>query len=200
MNQPSNTTSVTTPAMSTPSAPTAARYSTTAIALHWWIALFIVAAFVIGQLLEDMAFSPFKLRVISWHKWLGVSVFLLVWVRLAWRLTHRPPALPTGMSGWQQSAAHALHFLLYLLMVAVPLSGWLMSSAKGVPTVFLGVLPLPDLLSADKQLGSFLAGIHSLLTKALLVLVLAHVAAAIKHHIIDKDDVLLRMMPKRRAR
>ena len=99
------------------------------------------------------------------------------------------------MPGWQKAAAHGLHHLLYLLMIAIPLSGWLMSSAKGFQTVYFGVLPLPDLLPKNKELGELLEVVHSSLNFTLAGLVVAHVAAALKHHLLDRDDVLTRMLP-----
>lgn len=172
-----------------------ARYTSTAIGLHWLVALALVATFGLGLYMTGLPFSPDKLRLYSWHKWAGVTIFLLVLLRLVWRATHRPPAPPVGMPVWQQRAAAAVHGLLYVLMVAVPLSGWLMSSAKGVQTVYFGVLPLPDLLAKDKELGELLAAAHQALNFTMAGLVLAHAGAAIKHHFIDRDDVLARMLP-----
>jgi cytochrome b561 len=100
--------------------------------------------------MSDLPLSPQKWQYYAWQKWAGVSVFVLVWLRLIWSVTHRPPALPDSMPRFMQRAAHAGHFLLYALMIAIPLSGWLMSSAKGVPIVWFGVLPIPDLIGKDK--------------------------------------------------
>ena len=100
-----------------------------------------------------------------------------------------------AMPAWQRQAAAATHVLLYVLMFAVPLSGWLMSSAKGFQTVWFGVLPLPDLLEKNKELGDLLQQIHILLNFCLAGLVFAHAGAAIKHHFSDRDDVLARMLP-----
>jgi cytochrome b561 len=99
------------------------------------------------------------------------------------------------MQGLVRVAAHAGHHILYLLMLAVPLSGWLMSSAKGFQTVLFGVLPIPDLLTKDPALAGILQPLHFALNMLLLVVVIGHVAAALKHHLIDKDDVLTRMLP-----
>ncbi|PWB58668.1 MAG: cytochrome b [Nitrosomonadales bacterium] len=171
------------------------RYTRTAIALHWLIALLVVAAFPLGVYMADLALSPLKLRLISYHKWLGVTVFLLFLARLAWRVGHVPPPLPGSMPLWQRQAAHGLHFLLYLLLFAIPLSGWLMSSAKGFQTVYLGVLPLPGLIVKDKALGDQLRQVHEALNLTLLVLLLAHAGAALKHHFIEHDGILARMLP-----
>jgi len=178
----------------------AERYTRTAILLHWLIALLIFTAFPLGVYMHELPFSPDKLRFYSWHKWIGVSIFLLALVRLTWRSTHRPPPLPDLMAGWEKFAAHAVHFSLYALIIIIPLSGWLMSSAKGVQTVWLGVLPLPDLLSKNKELGDLLKEVHESLNFLMLGLVLAHVGAALKHHFIERDNILSRMLPMLRKK
>lgn len=172
------------------------RYTRTAMSLHWLIALMLFGMFGFGLYMVELPLSPQKLKFYSYHKWAGVTVFLLVLARLAWRITHRPPALPAGMPAWQVKAAKAGHHLLYLLMVIVPLSGWLMSSAKGFQTVYLGVLPIPDAIGKNAALGQALTEVHEALTWLLLALVALHAAAALKHHFIDHDDVLRRMLPR----
>lgn len=173
----------------------ASRYTTTAIALHWLVALLILAAFPLGIYAHDLALSPLKLRLLSYHKWLGVTIFLLTLARLAWRAGHPPPPLLASIPAWQQRAASGLHHLLYLLLLAIPLSGWLMSSAKGFPLVYLGLVQLPDLVGKDADLAKQLWQVHQTLNGALLALVGLHVAAALKHHFIDRDATLRRMLP-----
>ena len=170
-------------------------YTRTAIVLHWLVALAMVATFGVGLYMSGLALSPAKLKIYSWHKWAGVTIFALVLLRLVWRVTHRPPAPPVGMPAWQHRAAEFAHYLLYALMVAVPLSGWLMSSAKGFQTVYFGVLPLPDLLAKNKELGDALTLVHKTLNFTLAGLVVIHVGAALKHHFFDRDNVLARMLP-----
>lgn len=174
---------------------TATHYTHTAIALHWLIALCLGSTALLGLYMSDLPFSPAKLQYFSWHKWAGVSIFLLVVLRLIWRLIKGVPAAPAHLPLWQQSAAEWTHRLLYVLMFAIPLSGWLMSSAKGVPTVYFGLLPLPDLLERNVELGKQLASLHGALNLGMLGLLLLHAAAAIKHHLIDRDEVLARMLP-----
>lgn len=176
------------------------RYTATAIGLHWLMAALIVALFGVGLYMSDLALSPWKLKVISWHKWAGVTAFMLVLARMLWRVTHRPPALPATMPRWQQLAAHGGHALLYLLMFAIPLSGWLMSSAKGFQTVYFGVLPIPDLLAKNKELGDLLREVHETLNWIMAAVVAGHAGVACIHHFIDHDDVLARMLPFRRHR
>ena len=172
-------------------------YTATAKALHWGIAVLIFGMLGLGFYMTGLDLSPTKLQLFSWHKWAGVTVFMLVVVRLAWRVTHRPPALPAHMPALERFAAHAGHHLLYVLMFAIPLSGWLMSSAKGFQTVWFGVLPIPDLLAKDKALGDLLQTVHVVLNFVLIAVLLGHVGAALKHHFIDKDDVMTRMLPRR---
>ena len=177
----------------TPSVP---RYTNTAIALHWLLAVGLVAIGAFGVYMHGLPLSPWKLRVFAWHKWAGVTAFLVVIVRLAWRLTHRPPALPASMSAVAARLAHVGHAVIYVLMFAIPLSGWLMSSAKGFQTVYFGILPLPDLVAHDRSLGNALLQVHQALNLTLAVLVAGHAAAALRHHFIDKDGVLARMLPR----
>lgn len=172
---------------------TTKRYTKIAIGLHWLIALLIFSAFPLGLYMHDLKLSPTKLHLYSYHKWIGITVLGLVVLRVLWRATHKPPAL--HLARWQEFASSIVHAALYLLILAVPLTGWLMSSAKGVKTVWLGVLPLPDLVAKDKALGHILSNAHTALNYTLLALVLLHVAAALKHHFIDRDDVLYRMLP-----
>jgi len=170
-------------------------YTRTAISLHWLMALLVLVTFPVGLVAHEMALSPDKLRLLSYHKWLGVTVFLLAVVRLLWLATHRPAPMLASMPQWQRMVAQAVHVLLYVLLFAIPLSGWLMSSAKGFQTVYLGILPLPDLLAKDKGLGDALGVLHQVLNITLLLLLVGHVVAALKHHFVDRDGTLARMLP-----
>ena len=170
-------------------------YTAVAKLLHWGMAVLIVGLLALGFVMTDMPLSPEKLQYYSWHKWAGVTVFALVWLRLAWRIVNPPPHYPDTMSRSVQLMAHLGHFALYGLMIVIPLSGWLLSSAKGVQTVWFGVLPLPDLLEKDKALGHLLHEVHEALNFVLLFLLAGHVAAVLKHYLIDKDDILKRMLP-----
>jgi cytochrome b561 len=135
-------------------------YTSVAKTLHWLMAVLLFGLLALGFIMTDLPLSPQKLQLYSWHKWAGVTAFLLVLVRLTWRATHRPPSLPASMPPVMQLAAHAGHALLYGLMIAIPLSGWLMSSAKGFQTVWFGVLPIPDLLEKNQALGDLLQTVH----------------------------------------
>jgi Cytochrome B561 len=171
-----------------------ARFSATAIFLHWLMAAGLAANFVLGLSMADMALSPQKLQFVSWHKWAGITLLGLVSLRLLWRLAHRPPALLPAPQ-WQMRAAYASHFLLYVLMFAIPLSGWIMSSAGGFTVVYLGVLPLPDLVGKDRALFHTLKEVHETLNWIMLGIVVLHAAAALKHHWVERDATLARMLP-----
>lgn len=172
-----------------------AGYTRVAIALHWIIAALIFGTFMLAHYMSDLQLSPTKLRLYSYHKWIGITIFLLVAVRLGWRLSHRPPSPPAAMPAWQRRAAAASHFLLYLLTLVIPISGWLMSSASGFQVVYFGLIPIPDLIAKDKALAEQLKQVHESLNLLMLAVVVLHVAAALKHHLVDRNDVLARMLP-----
>ncbi len=169
------------------------RYPRSAIALHWLVALLIFVTFPLGVYMHELPVSPDKLKLYSYHKWIGITILMLASARVMWRMTYTPPPLPGNMALWQQRVSHIVHGLLYVLILAIPLSGWLMSSAKGFQTVWFGVLPLPDLVGKDKALGELLAGVHQTLNFSLLVLVVLHVAAALKHQFLERLPFLQRM-------
>jgi cytochrome b561 len=177
------------------------RYTRVAIALHWLLALAIVGIFVVGVYMADLPFSPSRLKLFNWHKWAGVSILLLSVLRLLWRATHRPPELPVAvtraMPAWQTRAHHATHQLMYVLFFAVPLIGWAYSSAAGYPIVLFGQIPLPDFVGPNKALAELIKPLHELAAWGLVGLAALHVAAALKHQWIDRDGLLLRMMPAR---
>ena len=171
------------------------RYTRTAVAIHWIAAALIVGNLCFGLYVSGLEISPARLRYISWHKWVGVTVLLIAAIRLAWRLRHPPPSLPATMRGWERRAAHASHALLYLLFVAAPLTGWMYSSAAGFQTVYLGLLPIPDLVAKNREVAEVLKVAHRWINYSMAALVAVHAAAAIKHHVLDRDDVLARMLP-----
>ncbi|WP_028456152.1 cytochrome b [Chitinilyticum litopenaei] len=165
------------------------------ILLHWGVALLIAGVFTVALVFDDMPLSPAKFALISWHKWLGMVVLMLVVARLVWRLVRGAPEPDASLPAWQRKLAAGVHHLLYLLMFALPMAGWLMSSAKGYSVVLFGKLPLPDLVGKNEELGHLLKDAHELMAWTLLVLVVLHAAAAIKHHVIDRDTTLSRMLP-----
>ena len=175
------------------------RYSSAAIALHWLTAVLIVANLSLGLSMVPLPISPRKLQWYIWHKWIGITVFVLTWVRLGWRWGH--PAPPrVAMPNWQRRAAAVTHVLLYVLLLVIPISGWLYSSATGVQVVYLGVVPLPDLVPKDKALASLLKAVHVSLNFMMFALVCVHTLAALKHHYVDRDAVLVRILPRIRLK
>jgi cytochrome b561 len=174
------------------------RYTSVAIVMHWLLALAILGIFVVGLYMADLPFSPQRLKLYNWHKWAGISFLLLSVLRLFWRTTHRAPALPSAlaraMPAWQTRAYHATHHLMYALFFAVPLIGWAYSSAAGFPIVLFGQIALPDFVGPDKALAELIKPLHELAAWSLVVLAALHMAAALKHHWIDRDGLLLRMM------
>ena len=173
---------------------TRSRYTGVAIGFHWLLALMIIVSFSVGWYMSDLPMSPTRLKLFNWHKWAGVTILALSGLRLLWRLTHRPPEEAPGPQ-WQQQAARWTHYGLYALFFAVPLSGWAYSSAAGFPIVWLGMLPLPDFVPRDKALAEVLKQLHHVLAWGLGTLVLLHIAAACKHHFVDRDGLLHRMVP-----
>lgn len=167
-------------------------YTRTAVALHWAVAALIITALGMGWIMTDMAISPLRLEVFDWHKWIGVTVLALFFVRALWRLTHAAPAL-LAMAAWQRRSAQLLHGFLYLMLLLQPLTGWLYSNASGRAIVYLGVLPLPNLVGKDKALAGTVKEWHSAGGAVLAIAIGLHVLAALKHHLIDRDDTLRRM-------
>ena len=175
-----------------------ARYGGVAIALHWTSAALVVGGLALGLYMTGLDVSPAKLRYYAWHKWIGVTVFLTAAARLAWRAAVPPPPLPDTVPQWQRRAAAAVHRLLYALLIAIPISGWLYSSASGVQVVYLGVLPLPDPIGKDREAARWLLLVHRSLNFTLAAAVTVHVAAALWHRFVARDGVLARMLPRRR--
>ncbi|HEX4585768.1 MAG TPA: cytochrome b [Burkholderiaceae bacterium] len=169
------------------------RYSPVAIGLHWFLAAVISVGFVIGLLMAGEPPTPARVRWIAYHKWIGLTILLLSAFRLLWRLSHRPPALPGSMAPWQRRVESWVHRLMYLFFFIIPLVGWAYSSALGYHVVYLGLIRLPDLAPKDKQLADVLLEVHATLAWTLATLVGLHVAAALKHHFIDRDGLLSRM-------
>jgi cytochrome b561 len=174
---------------------TGGRYGGAAIALHWLTAVLVVANLMLGLSMVPLPIIPRKLQWYAWHKWIGITVFLLTCVRLGWRWVQPAPP-PVAMPEWQRRAAEVTQVLMYALLLVIPISGWLYSSATGVQVVYLGLVPLPNLVPNDKALASVLKGAHVALNFTLFTLVFVHTAAALKHHFVDRDPALMRMLPR----
>lgn len=176
------------------------RYSNTAISLHWLIALLVFVGWGMGLYMADLKLSPEKLKLFSWHKWIGITVLLLACLRAAWRVTHAPPPPNPAHPAWQLIAARLAHAGLYILMFALPLTGWMFSSASGYSVKYLGLIPLPDLVDKSKELADVLKETHELLAWTLAAIVVAHIGGALQHHLFHRDDTLARMLPWARRR
>lgn len=170
------------------------RYGWPLIGLHWLTLLLIVAAYVLGSILEDMALSPLKLKLYSWHKWVGLLVLFLLPLRIALRLTDKLDH-KRELSRLEIRVSAIVHGLLYLLLIAVPMFGWLHSSASGFSVVWFGVLPIPDLVGKDKFLAEVFEELHEGSVNLLVTLVALHAAAALFHHHVRRDGILARMVP-----
>jgi cytochrome b561 len=175
------------------------KYGNTAILFHWLLAALIIATWCFGAYMHDLPFSPMRVKQFNWHKWVGITILGLSALRLLWRLSHRPPALPSQMSSWQQTASHLTHLALYVLFFATPLAGWAYSSAAGFQVVLYGVLPLPDWVPVSKDLADTLKGVHKFCSFSLAGFVVLHILAALKHQFIDRDALLRRMTPGRQG-
>ena len=170
------------------------RYTTVAIWLHWLIAVLVLYNLTSGLLADS---APKWLNLFAWHKASGISILFLSLARLVWRLTHRPPPLP-AMPRWQVGAAHALHWTFYALIILMPLSGWFFSSAaeKRRPLTFFDLFDIPYLPVAQSAHGGDTAfAFHEYAGWIMAALVIVHIAAALKHHFVDRDRTLVRMMP-----
>lgn len=173
------------------------RYGLVAMTLHWLIALLIFGMIGLGWYMTGLPVGVRKIQLYQLHKSLGITVLALVVLRLGWRLANRPPPLPDTIRGPERLLARVTHFGLYLLIVAMPLSGWIIASAATLPTSLYGLVPLPRLVAPDEATLHRAGAVHEVLAWAILVLAALHAAGAVKHHVIDKDNVLRRMLPVR---
>jgi cytochrome b561 len=176
----------------------AAPWSASIRFFHWLIAALIFTQFVLGWLAASWRLSPTKINLFVWHKSIGMLILVLVILRLLNRLTKPTPELPAGMPGWERAAARASHALLYVVMIAMPLTGWVINSAAGVPFRIFWQVPLPALLAPDKHTADVAALAHFSLGVVLVALLVLHIGAALRHHFIKHNDVLTRMIHARR--
>ncbi len=170
-------------------------YGQITIYLHWIMAAIIIGMVIVGLTMVRIPVSLQKLKLFGWHKEFGILILALACVRAGWWFANRVPVLPASIPRWQAFAAHAVHFLLYCFMFALPITGWLMTSAAGLPVSVFGLFTLPNLISADENLRNLFVEIHTYLAYALIAVICAHVGAALKHFFINKDDVMQRMLP-----
>lgn len=169
------------------------RYSRGAIAFHWAIAALVLVNLFLGLFHESLLEG---IRVMPVHKAIGFTVLVLTLGRIGWRLTHKPPHLPDAMPGWEKAAAKAVHFLLYALLLVMPLTGWIWSGDVTRPRPFswFGLFDVP-LIPVGHDLARTLHETHETLGLVMTALVVIHVAAALRHHFLLRDKVLIRMLP-----
>lgn len=171
------------------------RYGSLAQFFHWATVALVAVQLVTMELAEDLPRGLAKLEMVARHKSVGITILVLAALRLAWRFANPIPPAPRDVAPWQRRAADVSHWLLYALIFALPLSGWMMSSAANYPVSWFGLVQLPDLVGASEQLQETLEEVHEALATTLLVIAGIHVLAALQHHFLLKDDVLRRMLP-----
>lgn len=162
---------------------------------HWSIALLVIGLLVGGLTMTEMKLSPDKIQFYALHKSVGITVLILMLLRFAWRGIDPRPEDVAGLSPTVAFAAHAVHRLLYVALIAMPISGWVYNSASNFPLQWFGVVQLPAIVAADKELKHLAHEVHEFLAWTIIALLIAHVAGALKHHLIDRDDTLRRMLP-----
>jgi cytochrome b561 len=171
------------------------RYSAVAQGFHWVIAALVVTQFTLAWMAADLPLGVHKLGILARHKSFGMTILMLAVLRLLWRLFNRPPELPAGMSKLEMALARGTHVAFYVLLFAMPLTGWLMSSAKSYSVSWFGLFTWPNLVAKSEPAFAALRVTHGLLSWLLLSIAILHILAALKHHFWNKDDVLTRMLP-----
>lgn len=174
----------------------AVRYGFVAQGLHWIIAALLVVQVTLAKIADELPVGLEKLALMARHKSFGITILALAAIRLAWRLIDRPPP-PPPMPRWQHTTSRLTHGAFYVLLFAMPVTGWLMSSASNYPVSWFGLVQLPDFVRPDEGLEHLLEEVHETLAKVLIALAILHVVAALKHQFIDRDGLLMRMLPWR---
>lgn len=170
------------------------RWGAVAQFLHWLIVALLILQITLALMADELHGMP-KLAMLARHKSVGLTIMALALIRLAWRWLNPTPPLPPTLKTYERGLARLTHTLLYVLLFALPLSGWTMSSARGFPVSWFGFFQLPDLVPKNKALYNALVDTHATLACLLVAVVVLHVAAALKHHFVLRDDVLKRMLP-----
>ena len=174
---------------------TTTEYGAITKTFHWTTAIIVLCLLPLGFFMGDMPMGAAKLQAFNLHKSFGVTVLALVIARICWHIYSKRPGEVETIKPWESIGAKIIHYSLYVLLLAQPLTGWLLSSAAGRSVSFFGLFKLPDLVGADKAAAKIYAERHETIGYLILILVCLHIAAALKHHFIDKDRVLARMLP-----
>lgn len=173
----------------------AARYGLVSQLLHWSTVVLVVVQFVLAERAEEAASLLQKAQILTTHKSIGMTLLMLTVLRLTWRSANPVPPLPPAAGVWQRRFASWMHRALYALILLTPLAGWLMSSAKSYSVSWFGLFTFPDLVTPDEALHERLKALHGGLAGTIFLVAIVHLLAALKHHLIDKDNVLRRMLP-----
>ncbi|KTD78825.1 cytochrome b [Legionella waltersii] len=174
---------------------TTKQYGLIAILIHWIMAIFIIGLLAVGLYMVRLPIGLWKLKLYGYHKEFGALVFLLILLRILWKLVNAAPTLPDHMPNWQKTAARSVHHALYIVVFFMPITGWLTSSAAGLSVSFFGLFTLPDLISANPIWEENLALAHEVLGFTLIGLLGLHVGAVFQHYLVFKDNLLRRMWP-----
>jgi cytochrome b561 len=174
---------------------TSRRWGSVTQTLHWLIVALIIVQVTLAWIADELPLGEKKLATLAYHKSVGLTILALAIIRLAWRWLNTTPELPDTLKPYERALARFTHAALYVLLFALPLSGWTMSSARGFPVSWFGFFTLPNLVPKDKTLYDFFVVTHETLAWTLAAVVALHVLAALKHHYVLKDDVLRRMLP-----
>jgi cytochrome b561 len=169
------------------------RFGLISFLFHWVMAILIIGMLILGIYMTRIPISALKLELYGWHKEIGMLILMLIIFRFIWRLSVILPSLQT-LPRWERIAARSVHWLFYFFMFAMPITGWLVTSAAGLPVSFFDLFTIPTLIEPSEEKLLFFSSIHQWLAYALIVVICLHVAAALKHQFIDKDDILRRML------
>ncbi len=172
---------------------TETKFGSIAISLHWLMAIIIIGMLALGLYMTGLPKSALKLKLYGWHKEFGMLILMLAAARISWRLSNINPSL-ASLPSWERLGALAVHWMLYLLMFAMPITGWLITSAAGFPVSFFGLFLIPTIVPADENWLKIFETMHEWIAYGLIALIIGHTLAALKHHFIDKDDIFRRML------
>lgn len=171
------------------------RYGAVSKFFHWLIALAVIGMLGLGLYMTAQELSPRLFTLYFWHKSIGMTILVLACARLVWLwISPRPPALASHKK-WEKIMARIIHIFFYGALLAMPLTGWVMSSAKAFPVSVFGWFTLPDLVAESERTAQIAEQVHYYLALLLIAAITLHIAGALKHHIIDRDDTLRRMLP-----
>lgn len=175
--------------------PSRRRYSGVAMAFHWAIAILVIMNWQIAERAEAFD-GPMRGEIMGYHKAWGITILALTLGRLGWRLAHPVPPLPDHYKSWERTLARTVHVIFYVLLIGLPLGGWLAGSFSGRPVDYFGLFTVPMLpVAENKELAGAIMGFHTNGAKLLLILVALHVLGVIKHLVIDRDGQIFRMLP-----